>query len=373
MRTSRSSTTRLLAGLAIAATAAGTGFAIAPTASGATTAVKTRAEVPWSSVGSGWIAASVDKGGRNNLILVSPAGQSYQIATLRQGEMVRALSSNGRYALAGSAVYDLKTGAALTRNVMGAHVFTKPTGTALLGTSDNKRVTKYAFDGKISQQGYAAGENDSFWGVLPAPDGLTDVVNSALTVRIVDNASLRTIRTIANPAGMNYCQPRHFVDATTFVMTCLTKTTAQTATVYLQKTNGSPATKVTNGTYPGGYEEGQALGFANTWRTPLGTLASPAAGMAYFKRSLYAVSSGKITKTYSLSLPTDMAKWPLVTDSIIGTSAYMRGNQHESINPTVAIRWDLTTGKVNYLAGSRSQYGGTANGWALAGQAQNQW
>lgn len=374
MSPSRSITRRYLAGLALAATAAGAGLGASPSATAGASApsgVKTRAQVPWASVDSTWIAASVDKGGHNNLILVSPAGQSYLItSTLPKNDFVHAVSSNGRYALVGMSVYDLKTGKALPGSTGGGEVFTKPTGTAVLSGQD--RVTKRSLDGRVLKQGPAVGPGDSVWGILPSPDGLTDVVTTSRTVRLVDNASLRPIRTFTTPNGTNSCRPGHFVDATTFTVACASRNSTGPSTVYLMNTRTGAATKVTNGTYPGGNGYEGALGFEDAWRTPLGTLASPQFSMQTFKRTLYTVNAGKITKTHTLSLPSDMAQWPLKTDSVLGTSAYVRGSKHEGPDPTVAIRWNVKTGAVNYLAGAHSQFGGTANGWALVGQESHE-
>lgn len=379
MSTSRSTTRRYLAGLALAATAAGGALSAAPSATAETnshTGVKTRTQVPWSSVDSNWIAASVDKGGHNNLILVSPTGQSYLITSaLPKNDFVHAVSSNGRHALVGASIYDLKTGKVVTSHADNAAVFTKPTGTAVLGSGAGSRVTKYALDGRVVKQGPAVAANDSVWGILPRPDGLTDVVTTSRTVRLVDNASLRTIRTFTIPRGTDRCRPGHFVDATTFTASCVSNNGTEPNTVYMMNTRTGATTKVTNGTYPGGHDESNdnaALGFEDAWRTPLGTLASPQSGMGPFKRALYTVNAGKITKTHTLSLPPDMVRWPLKTDSVLGTSAYVRGSKHEGPDPTVAIRWNVKTGAVNYLAGARSQFGGTANGWALVGQQSHE-
>lgn len=188
----------VLAGTTLAATVVGLGAATvqaagaaapAPTSAAwvhtskttAATTVLPRTAIPWKSVGTGWLAADVVRGGAPKLVLVSPAGQPYEIGSLRTNETVTAIAHDGRHVvtvtytdgLPDPRVWDLRSGkaSALPRN-MDRLTFTRPDGTAVMGFNEVGSYARYSMDGK--QQKVVAnpgGRSDDTRTLTPTPTG----------------------------------------------------------------------------------------------------------------------------------------------------------------------------------------------------------
>lgn len=370
---------RVLASLALAATASGVGLAATPSASAAqaptlASGVKTRTQVPWASVTKGWVVAQIERGGHQNLVLVSPAGQSYQIMTV-DGMQLSSVSPDGKRVLMdddkGFVTIDLASGRVISRpGLYNGGWFTRPNGLGVLGTNSTGNLVNYsATTGKLTTTGARVGLAP--WAMLPSPSGTSDLVSTNSSLTLYNHATLKPIRSFAAPKGYSLCQPYVFVNGATFRETCVdTRSMANdamnaTTEVFEQSVNGGAPRAVTNGTYPAGVTGRIQLGFGGAWQTSKGTIAAPNVAVFTGSTRLFHMVGGKIAQTYTVPMAADAAKMMPMVKTMQGNSAYFMTNLHEP-GPSIALRYDVTTGKVNYLGGNHSQYGGVVSRFEVA-------
>lgn len=359
----------------IAALALGlTTAALGSTATAATGGVQTRAQIPWTSVTKGWTVAEVAKNGHTNLVMVSPAGQSYQIATI-DGSHLMSVSPDGKRALlygeaGGLRTFDLVAGRNLaTVPDMDSVAFTRPSGLGLVGTNAKRAlVNRSATTGALTKQG--ATLPSAPWGVLPSPSGTTDVVSTGTSIKLYDHATLQPTRTYAVPTGYTNCELQGFVGTTAFREVCVEKASlnkaewAATTQVFTQNVNGGAPTPVTSGTYSGGTSAGLPLGFSGAWETSKGTIAAPNVADFTGSTRVFRVANGRIAQTYSVPMASDAAKMQPIVKTMVGTRAYFTSNLHEA-GPMIALTYDVATNSVTYLTGAHSQYGGTTMNYSV--------
>lgn len=346
--------------VAVAVSAAPMGAAAGSHASAAPAAVKAgvkqRAEIPWSQVGIGWVAATVQKDGAHHLILVSPAGQSYEITTVQSSDRVLLVSGSGRHALLDTGVYDLRTGKRVMPYVH-ALSFTTPTGSSLLALDASNRLVKYDMTGKIVQRGAQVGDVER---ALYSPDGRTFLLTVGSKVTVFDNGTLQPIRTLANPKGFTQCKASHFaVREFTEICTGPGKTPTGFVNTIAGKLSG-PMTKGTAGTSGREYQE--------AWLTELGFVARPRT------RGLHEPINGSANQLYSFLDGTFNRSWkaPVANDpqvkALWNDFAYLETQRNEP-TPTIVIGWPVgaDAGRLVHYAGPGSQYGGTPTEFQVVG------
>lgn len=376
-----SRTRRAAALLTIAATGAGitTAVVASPSAHAATTSgIHTRAQVPWSKVGSGWTAASVTKTGHNSLVLVSPAGQSYQIATLRSGENVLSIANDGKHVLttyltsdANPAVryrvWDARSGKVST--TLAADVsfagFTRSTGSAVNETLENNTFQRVTVTGHKELR--VANRPGTIFD-LPHPGGLLDAASEGNhAVTLYNHVTMKPVRTYAMPKGAKGCVAVGWTDASTLLEACTTKELGDLnqQEVFRQNINGGAPQALTTGSWAGDITAPFGQGFVDADQTVLGTVATAHNEDLSGKRStVYRVQSGRVVGTIKAPLAADVAK-SVDTAKVVGNIVfYTHTNPPMGDNGAVAA-YDLRTKKVSYLVGPHSQYGGKATSTAV--------
>jgi TolB protein len=192
-----------------------------------------RAQVPWSSVGPGWLLAQWSTKAHpyqtGGLVLVSPAGTRYLLTSTAPGAL-ESWSGDGRRALlvqtapsvgAGRttfSVVDLETGATLhaflfatSNQILGpAGAFTRPDGFALYVEeqyNNYQRLTRYAVDGMLEQVYPQAfpGLGRYSGRYVSSPDGASLVLGATRGLAVVANDGTLVRRLPI--AGTNYCNP----------------------------------------------------------------------------------------------------------------------------------------------------------------------
>ncbi len=373
-----SRTQRAAALLAIAATATGavTTVAASPRATAATTAgIHTRAQVPWSHVGDGWTAASVTKSGRNNLVLVSPAGQSYQIATLATGEIVQSVSHDGRHVLTfvptatgyRMRAWDLHTGRITTILPVNSWAnFTRPTGSALNVQLSNDTFERVTVTGRTELR---LAHRPDLATVLPHPGGLYDAATALAgkPVTLYHHATMRAIRTYAMPKGAKGCTPVGWANSSTLLEACTTKELGDLTQleVYRQNINGGAPQAITTGSWAGDVTKPFGQGFLDADQTVLGTVATPHNDDLTGKRStVYRVRSGRVVGTIKAPLAADVAG-SIDTANVVGNTVFYTHTDPGADKVGALASYNLATKKVTYLVGPHSQYAGKATSSAV--------
>ncbi|MFC6704053.1 hypothetical protein [Flexivirga alba] len=373
-----SRTRRAAALLAIAATATGvaTTVAASPRATAVTTAgIHTRAQVPWSQVGDGWTAVSVTKNGHTNLVLVSPAGQSYQIATLAASERVDSISHDGKHVLTDYSVsgswrmraWDLRAGKVSTTLPVNAWAnFTRPTGSALnvqLSSNTFQRVTV------TGRKELSLAHRPDLADLLPHPGGLYDAATALAgkPVTLYSHVTMRAIRTYGMPKGAKGCSPVGWANSSTLLEACTMKQLGEISQleVYRQNIKGGAPQAVTTGSWAGDITNPFGQGFLDADQTVLGTVATAHNDDIAGKRStVYRVKSGRVVGSIKAPLAADVAR-SVDTAKVVGNTVfYTHTNPPMGDNGAVAA-YNLATKKVTYLVGPHSQYAGKATSSAV--------
>lgn len=365
---------RGLAAVAALTTTLSLGALAAPSASAATDTVpgetRTRALVPWENIGADWIAMSAERQGSTHLVLVSPQGQSYEITTLPKGTMVTAFSADHEHVLTTDGVYTTKTGQKVKGSTDGTTFAAD--GRSVLRTGPNASgIERVSLDGKrlSAHEVPGGGEPRS---IAPSHDGRTIAVSTVGKVQVLDATTLEATHDITVPKGFTTCNPDRFVDAKNFHMTCVDNTpaskshTQKPTTVFRVSIDGVNHGPVTSATYRSGSMGRTKAGFVNVWQTshgPVGETYAPAGEVS--SPVMFSLDSN----TMYLPKPTSSITAPgqVGIERVVGDAVYLREGQHEAGDPTIADRWDLTTGEVIHLGGEKSQYGGTVTNYALAG------
>lgn len=361
----------------IAAASAGvtaTAAAASPRATAATTnGIHTRAQVPWSQVGNGWTAAAVTKNGHNNLVLVSPAGQSYQVATLGATEMLLHVSHDGKHVLTaysakGSVVqryrvWDLRSGKVSTTlpgdvQPLG---FTRPTGSAVNALAGDNSFQRFTVAGHRELR---VPNRPGVMIDVPHPGGLLDAASDGAgrAVTLYDHVSMRPIRTYAMPKGGHGCMPTGWLNASTLLETCTLKTIGDLSQteVYRQNIKGGAPQPLTVGGWPGDTARPFPQGFADLDNTAVGPVATPndlsVDGRAAW---VYRMKVGRVVGSIKPPLATDVAKG-IDNATVVGNTVFYTGTLPVGERIGSVASYDLKTKKVVYLAGPHSQYGGRA-------------
>ncbi|KLO63690.1 hypothetical protein AA983_02685 [Dermacoccus sp. PE3] len=386
----RSTRTRLTRSLALAlATASSVGVAATSAASAnadvsTTSSVKTRAQVPWASVGTGWVAADVVRGGVNHLVLASPGGQAYEIATLAKNEVVVAISHDGKHVatqrpnssdgLPHPRVWDMRTGKASNLPINLSNLtFTRPNGTAVMGFNEVNSYGRYSTSG-TQQRVVTAGRSGvgDYPVITPNPNGLTDAVTSTRagrsSVSLYNHAGFTKARTFSQPTGSQGCTATGWKNTTTLIETCdiRGKNGVAAPQVFAQNIAGGAPKALTSGTYPGG---DAYSGFSDAADTSIGTLAmtaSPYGGD--FGGTVFRLSGTKATtKVGPSSVNPNGGAYAggyatkIVGDKILYASSPMGGRSTKRM----VAEYDVRTKKLTYLVGNNSKYTGEVNGYAV--------
>jgi hypothetical protein len=204
------------------------------------------AQVPWASVGRGWVLAGWDSSDSRHatndgyLVLVSPTGAKYLLWRIPGvASEVTAWSGDGhRVLLAGGArsttmsVLDIRTGATTSSFVFPTSnnvfyenaTFTRPLGTALLvstQTNDHQRLARYSTGGALeltfptafSQVGAFTGS----W--ISSADGTEVVMGAARGLAVVNNAGT-VLRQLPLGGKDPYCMPKRWWSTTVVLASC---------------------------------------------------------------------------------------------------------------------------------------------------------
>lgn len=369
----------------VAACSVGATTAAATTAATAPNATKTRAQVPWASVGTGWVAADVLRGRTNHLVLASPSGQTYEIATLGLNEHVTAISHDGKHVatnewyskdgLPHPRIRDMRTGKASNLPINLANlVFTRPNGSAVMGFNDVNSYGRYSTKGAQRRVVTAArsgvGERPI---ALPNPNGLTDAVTSSHherdDVALYSHAAFTKIRTFPQPAGSSGCRAMGWKNTTTLIETCAVKGSngITTQQVFAQNISGGRPTALTSGTYPGG---DAYTGFSTVAHTSIGALAINAQGAAGGRDGMVFLLRGTkaTTKIGPASInPNGGAYAGGSADTIVGDKIVYSSSPlgEEYSTKRMVAEYDVRTKKLTYLVGNNSQYTGAVTGYAV--------
>lgn len=369
-------TRRTIAALAIATTGltglVGTASATASAAphgtSTSATTVKTRAQVPWSSVGTGWVAGTVERGGSTHLVLVSPAGQPYDIATLAQGETVSAISMDGKHVVtrrsseegAGAPrIWDLQSGkAANLPTSLESLQFTRPTGSAVMGFNEVGSYGRYSLSG--TQQVVKPGAIGTDEGqILPNSTGTTDAVTrwgkDGPRISLYTHSTFDKQRTYSLPSGAQGCYATGWQDSSTLIESCIMKQQGEATLTeaYAQKIDGGAPTALTSGTVPG---SSTWTGYSDVVKTSVGTLARGQ------NETLYTLKGTKGNSRISLPQVNTNGSGATLFDVVGDQVLYAPGMGQGDSKATVA-EYDLAKKKLTYLLGNNSSYTGTVTGF----------
>lgn len=358
--------THRLATTAFAASAAvaSLGTALSPAASAG---VGTRTQVPWSSVGNGWVVANSIKAGVNTLILVAPSGQSYVIATLAKDESVVGISHDGRSALTsvgtqGSKIWNLTTGKATASLPRGDYVFTRPNGSAVMGVVGDGDYARYSLTGQ--RRAYVKGVHVT--NIKASPSGTIDAAEHGGSIQVRTHGTFALQRTLAAPSGYENCRLIAWANPTTITEACFS-TSGETQQVFAQPTNGGKPTVMTSGTAPG---MNDALGWQDAVDTSAGRIGVPAIKEAPdFVTEVWKMSGTKPSS--KISLPDfnphggEYAHFGAIQE-IVGTKVFRASAPLGEDSPLKTVaQYDVVTKKTNYLVGKDSQFGGTYISYAV--------
>lgn len=386
----RSTRTRLTRSLALAlATASSVGVAATSAASAnadvsTTSSVKTRAQVPWASVGTGWVAADVVRGGVNHLVLASPGGQAYEIATLAKNEVVVAISHDGKHVatqrpsssdgLPHPRVWDMRTGKASNLPINLSNLtFTRPNGTAVMGFNDVNSYGRYSTSG--TQQRLVTADRSGVGDypvITPNPNGLTDAVTSTRagrsSVSLYNHAGFTKARTYTTPAGAKDCSAVGWKNTTTLIESCSVddrngRTTLQ---VFAQNINGGAPKALTSGNYTS--RDSYYRGFNDVVETSIGALAMAVPdGDGYGGTVVRLHGTKATTKVGPSSVNSNGGAYAggeavkIVGDKIVYASSPLGGRSTKRM----VAEYDVRTKKLTYLLGNNSKYTGEVNGYAV--------
>lgn len=299
-------------------------------------------DVPWGSVGPGWMLAQwspatphrpgekpdpgepTAENAAATVYLVDPAGKRFAITTLAPGsglELVdwsgdgaRALFAKAFVSPTSAIVVDLHTGEQSTVAVSGFPRFTRPDGTALLvSTSFNGNrpgtLTRVGLDG-ATQQSYPTdelgGAGPFNGGYLASPDGTQLVLGTANlgneVVPRADNSLVvlgndgTVIRTLAAPMPAAMCRPVRWWTPQTVLAHCREEKSSANQ-LWEVPLDGSAPTALTavNSGQQDDPAFGGDLGDDDAWKLPSGTfLQSMGAGCTRFLSRL--TSDGHTTR-----------------------------------------------------------------------------
>lgn len=342
-------------------------------ASTPTNAVKTRAAVPWSSVGNGWLAANSLKNGTNALVLVSPGGQAYTITSLAMTEDVTAVSHDGRHVIVVGRstkprVIDMTTGRTSATLPSGrSYTFTRPAGTAIMGFDNQGNYTRYTTTGVVKNTSRLPG----LTGLSMNPSGKT--VAAVLATKAGQNriairnySNLSAVRTLPLPAGYSSCWTNGWASPTTLTTTC---TNGKMVQVFSQNMNGAAPVPMTSGSEPG-TPAADAAGWTDAVATPVGRIAiASRKTIPDFPTAVWKFNGTKANTR--IPMPTfnanggDFANSKTVVD-VYGSKVLIASTMlgYTSTNQSIG-QYDLVTKKLNYLIGHNSQFGGAPGGFAM--------
>lgn len=374
----RTTFTRTAALMLVAAS--GIGGAAASSAATSTTntasttgAVKGRAQIPWASVGDGWLAASSVKNGANTLVLVAPSGQTYSIMTLRPHESVTAVAHNGRHVVvtggpgAPARVIDVAAGKASASLPGGrSYTFTRPAGTNVMTIDSAGRYYRYDTAGHLKNTSHLPGLTS----VAMSPAGkmvaanVRDSKSGRKKVMIRSYTSFGPQRILAMPKGFLNCEAKGWANASTLTVRC---TDAQdVAQMFSQKATGGTPTPLTKGLAPGD----SPSGWYDAVSTSIGRVGIPASAAAPDLPTNVFVFKGT-TATTRIAMPKFNPTGGDFADSksivgLYGNKALLATPElgYESTKRSVG-QYDLVTKKLNYLIGNNSQFGGLVTGYTM--------
>lgn len=249
-------------------------------------AVQGRAQVPWSTVGTGWELAEYDAGPAGKtapvtLYLISPAGVRYSMHTWNGRGVIPYLvawSGDKTRALLGvlGSQYEqvnLKTGT-LTTGKLAAGAdpqgYTLPGGQDILGVTEGVSsghtigtVARYSLAGKLLKV-LTRGEDET--SAVYAPNGATLAVSGPTGLELASNAGgvIRLLPVPRTDPSLG-CTPTRWWNPTTVLAECLAKGT-YTPRLWLVPVNGSKPVALT----PQRGSAGPDLGDIGAWRLSSG-------------------------------------------------------------------------------------------------------
>jgi hypothetical protein len=266
----------------------------------------TRASVPWSHVGAGWVltqytSAPVQGSGPEALYLISPGGTRYQLASwssTKSAPQLIAWSPDGRRALfqvfsgkGGVEVLTLATGQVSTFVMPGSASpigFTTPHGLNILAgqpSGNGTSLARYDLSGRLAQRlGYSADGQ-----VLYAPSGTEFATGTSNGVKLVSNGGTLIRNLPVSGMSADSCNPVRWWNGGTILVSCLPPNTAVTQ-LWLVPVSGARPTPLT----PKRSASSGDLGDLDAWPLPSGLYlqaSGPCAVLQIFKQS----SSGSIT------------------------------------------------------------------------------
>lgn len=298
--------------------------------------------------GVGWTAVTLaaSPSAAPRLVLVSPTGAQRPVGVLPAGSQVWDVSNDGSRVLVNTFAdrnpwLVVETASGRSRRVRGnllTATFTNPTGLALLAATE-REVVKTDLTGRVRVR-YP--DTNPLTNPRQDPSGRLVVAHgSGRYLGVHDNATGRQLRRIPMPAGAEFCTPRNWRSASTFVAYCLVSTSARTLTyrTYEMSTSGTTP-RLLAPTRVVGQHSSDIIG---VWDTPAGRFAEVA------KRDTFGAHRlARVTGQQAVPLPVPAASslW------VIGTTAYL----HESDQPRSedGLRLslvDLRTGRRVLLAG----------------------
>lgn len=328
----------------------------------------TAGSVPWRSVGAGWSAVvwRARSTAPGTLLLVSPTGARYRIASVPAETSVRDISPDGRRVVlvrftesaATVTVVELRTGHSRSftvPNYLEQVRFTRPMGRALLlsyGMSSD-RIERRSLTGArmvTIATGVPVGSAD----VLPSLDGRYLLHQVAGGIAVQGNATGVLIRRLPAPKGQT-CLPRRWWNATTAVVAC-TATGSALSQVWLYPLSGAPARQLTR------IPADQGFGADTAWPTRAGTLLREPANCGP-SRIGWLTSAGRMRPMTWPGLPNPAGAVPDV-GAVVDSHAYLMLSDCSDPRAYALVRYDLAGHSARTLAGPGAN-GGTVSGYAV--------
>jgi hypothetical protein len=256
--------------------------------------------VPWRSVGTGWLLATVsakESGtGPQTLYLVSPGGTRYQLGQAPAGATLEDWSGASMDALfldqpesgtkAAVSVLNLKTGQAggftLYSPLTDTEIsFTHPSaqGILVLASHDSSGgylpVQRYSLSGarQICYPNSFRGAGSGAFEYRESPAGPDLVLQTQNGLEVMSNAG-HPVRFLPEPHGYSFCSPLNWWTSQTILASCSNN---NTTLVFAFPLSGAKPTAVTT--------VRQSATFLGIWRLPSGTYAQAAAcGSSWLER-----------------------------------------------------------------------------------------
>lgn len=272
----------------------------------------TRTQVPWSTVGPGWIlaewtsAAAAEPGSSpppapvpTVLYLVDPAGGRYLVTTFVPNDsdrpgVLQAWSGDGRRALftssasvsGGSGLGTTVTELDLTTAVSHSFTFsgnsqavgyTRPTGAAIVAAiGDGLTATLERLDTtgavQLTYPASVTGGGSTAGGFLYSPDGAQLVAGTTRGLEVLSNGG-QQVSSLPIESGASYCVPRRWWNPSTVLAECQ----ASASRLWLVPLSGTPSTALTAALSG----QGQDLGDEDAWTLPSGTFVQDAGPCGY--------------------------------------------------------------------------------------------